>query len=123
LNAKRVALFALPVMNMLIWLLFSCRSNSFMAVSSAYKKHTSAKKKQWRARERSFQPMSDANAILSSRPSTTLFTLFPIGREKWISQSLLTLHLLLHGPKLPSISSPAACVIVAHQDYRAGSKK
>jgi hypothetical protein len=39
-----LALFALPVMNMLIWLLFSCRSNSFMAASSAYTTHPAGAK-------------------------------------------------------------------------------
>jgi hypothetical protein len=93
LHAKRVALFALSVMNMLIWLLFSCRSNSFMTVSSAYTTHTRARRKSNGERKKSIQPVwCKSNPFASS--INWLSTLFAIGREKWISQSLLTLHLL-----------------------------
>lgn len=56
--------------------------------SHLHTQHTRAEKKQRRVRERSFQPVSDANAILSARPSTTN-TLFSIcDRSREMDQSV-----------------------------------
>lgn len=76
-----LALFALPVMNMLIRLLFSCRSNSFMAVLICIHNTPARRKRNGEKDETSHGHESDANPILSARPSTARYSICDRSRE------------------------------------------